>query len=74
MVLEAGELSKKRFSITLDDEDYERLRSLAYDHRPQLSIQYVAHYAIRQLLERIEDPQLALQLRDPLTDENAYGR
>lgn len=64
----------RRFSITLDEEDYERLRSLAYDHKPRLTMQYVAQYAIRQLLEKTADPQLALELRDPLTEEGTSGR
>ena len=67
-------MGKKRFSITLEAEDYERLRSLAYDHRPRLPMQYVAQYAIRQFLEGTEDPQLALELRDPLDHGGTDGR
>lgn len=72
--IEGWGLSKRRFTVSLDEEDYQRLRSLAYDHRPQLSMPYVVRYAIRELLKETEDPQLALQLRDPTDEEGNRGR
>ena len=63
------DLSKRRFSVSLEEDDYERVRALAKDHKPPLSINYVVEYAVRQFLDKAEDPQLALRLRDPLSDE-----
>lgn len=62
-------MSKKRFSVSLEEEDHERVRALAKDHKPELTMSYVVEYAVRQFLERAEDPQLALRLRNPLPDE-----
>lgn len=67
-------MSKHRLTVTLNEEDYERLRALAYDHRPGLSMGYVVQYALREFFDKNEDPQLALQLRDPKTDEGERGR
>ena len=59
-------MNRKRFSITLDLRDYERLRELARKHKPRLTFQYVCQYAIQSLLERADDPQFRLQFGDPL--------
>lgn len=60
-------MSKKRFSVSLEEEDHERVRALAKDHKPELSMNYVVEYAVREFLEKAENPQLALRLRDPLS-------
>lgn len=70
----SGEAELKRFTVSISEEDYERLRILAEDHRPPLSRGYVVRYAVRMLLDRAEDPQLSLQLGDPLTDEATDAR
>lgn len=56
----------KRFTVSLEVEDYERLRALAEGHRPRLTLQYVIQYAVHLLLERAEDPQFVLRLGDPV--------
>src|SRR5262245_33291824 len=56
----------KRFSISLADEDYSRLKSIAQTHRPKLTLQYLVNWSIHQLIERTDDPQLYLELGDPL--------
>jgi hypothetical protein len=53
----------KRFSVSLDLGDYERLVGIAEGHRPRLTLQYVVEYAILSFLEGAEDPQLDLRLQ-----------
>lgn len=67
-------MTKKRLTVSLEEEDYERLRTLAEGHRPPLSLGYVVRYAVRLLLERNQDPQLSLELGDPLTEEEDRDR
>lgn len=60
----AKALRQKRFTVSLDVEDYESLRAIADDHRPPLKLQYVVNVAVKNLLER----QAAKQLTFPLDD------
>lgn len=53
---------KKRFSVTLEEADYEALRALAEGHRPALSLQYVVNVAVKDLLEKHAARQLTLPL------------
>ena len=46
-----GRRKIKRFSITLDVDDYQALKKLAESHSPRLSLQYVVQYAIKRFLE-----------------------
>jgi hypothetical protein len=41
----------KRFSISLETEDYQKLRTLADHQKPRLSLQYLVQYAVQRLLE-----------------------
>ena len=52
----------KRFSVSLSGEDYSRLKALADNHSPPLSLQFVTEFAIKRLLDDMEDPQLELKL------------
>ena len=63
----SSHMPKKRYSVSLELDDYERIKKLAVGQKPKLSIQYLTEYAIRLLLERAEDPQFHLELRDPLS-------
>lgn len=63
----------KRFTITLDAQDYKRLVAIAEDHRPRLSLQYVVEYAIYSLLDQAQDPQFTHQLGNPLEGEKSNG-
>lgn len=53
---------KKRFSVSLDQGDYEALRALAEGHRPSLKLQYVVNVAVKSLLERHAAKQLIFPL------------
>jgi hypothetical protein len=57
----------KRFSVTLTEADYKRLKLIADGHRPKITLQYVVNYSIQKLLERAEDKQLYLELGNPLS-------
>jgi hypothetical protein len=56
----------KRFSISLSDQDYKRLRRLANAHRPPFSLQFIVNWSLQSVLDRAEDPQLLLELGNPL--------
>lgn len=56
----------KRFSISVDEQDYRRLRALAESSKPRLSLQYVINFAIQDFLRRADDPLLRLSLGNPL--------
>lgn len=43
---------QKRFTVSLDENDYEALTKLAEDHRPALTLKYVVNVAVKNLLER----------------------
>ena len=55
---------QKRFTVSLDANDYEALRAIANGHRPPLKLQYVVGVAIKNLLERHAVQQLAFPLDD----------
>ena len=56
----------KRFSISVEEQDYRQLKVLAESRKPRLSLQYVVNFAIQELLRRADDPQLRLALGNPL--------
>jgi hypothetical protein len=55
-----------RFSVSLGATDHSRLRSIARNHKPPLTLQYVASYAIQRFLKEADDPQLRLELGSPI--------
>jgi hypothetical protein len=59
----------KRFSVSLTPEDHAALEKIARKHKPPLSLQYVVNWAVQALLERAEDPQLYLDLANPLENK-----
>lgn len=63
----------KRFSVTLDVRDYRRLKALADEHRPPLTLQYVVNYAIQDLLARTADVK-SVDLGDPLQRDRPGAR
>ena len=65
--------SRKRFSVSLDAADYGKLRALAKQHKPPLTLQYVVNYAIQRLLREADDPQLRLKLGSPLAPRPGGG-
>lgn len=58
----------KRFTVTLDEEEYRMLSSLAHGHKPPLTLQYVVRFAIHELLEKADDPQSRPDLADPVSE------
>lgn len=65
---------RKRLTVSFDEGDYERLKELADNHRPRLTLQYVVEYSIQLLLERAQDPQFARRLGEPMPHEEIDGR
>jgi hypothetical protein len=51
---------QKTFSIRLPEDDYRKLKAIAEDRRPQLTVQYVVEYAVLRLLANAESGQLDL--------------
>ncbi len=41
---------KKRFSVSLEREDYDALRKIADAQKPPLSLQYVVSYALNEFI------------------------
>jgi len=64
----------RRFSVTLDEGDYERLRELAEKRRPALSLQYVTEYAVQLLLKLADEPDVAQTMGNPLAAVSAQRR
>ena len=59
----------KRFTVSVPIADYEKLQKIAKRHRPELKLQYLVNWSIQRLLDRAEDPQLYLDLGNPLEKE-----
>ena len=57
-----GNPGYRRFSVSLEREDYERLKELARSHKPPLTMQYLIRYAVYRLLKEQESGQLRLDL------------
>jgi hypothetical protein len=55
-------VSQKRFTVSLDNEDYASLRAIADGHRPPLKLQYVVNVALKNLIERHAARQLDFPL------------
>lgn len=55
---------QKRFTVSLDAEDYDALRAIADGHRPPLKLQYVVNVAVKNLLKRHAARQLTFPLDD----------
>jgi hypothetical protein len=52
--------SLKRFTVSLDADDYEALCALAQAHRPPLSLQYTVRLAVRRFLDEHEGRAITL--------------
>lgn len=51
----------RRFTVTLQAPDYDRLAKLAHEQEPPVSLRYVVECAVKQFLRRADDPQLRLE-------------
>jgi hypothetical protein len=56
----------KRFTVSLSEQDYKRLQAIASAHRPEFTLQYIVNWGIQGILARADDPQLMLELGNPL--------
>ena len=59
-------MKNKRFSVSISERDYKRLKRIADGHRPPFKLQYIVNWALQGVLDRAEDPQLLLELGNPL--------
>jgi hypothetical protein len=59
----------KRFSVSLSRADYAKLQKIAKTHRPEFTLQYLVNWSIQRLLEGAEDPQLYLDLGNPVNQK-----
>lgn len=57
--------SLKRFTVSLEAEDYEALCALARSQRPALSLQYMVRLAIRRFLDESEGRTITLAAANP---------
>lgn len=52
--------SQKRFTVSLDAQDYDALRARSQGQRPRLSVQYIVRLAIRCFLDEHEGRVITL--------------
>lgn len=57
--------AKRRFTVSLEERDYDTLRALGAAQRPPLKLQYMVELAVRNLLDQNDNDQLTLGLRRP---------
>lgn len=55
----------KRFTVSLDAQDYDALCALAQAQRPPLSLQYTVRLAIRRFLDEHEGQAITLVAANP---------
>ena len=60
----------KRFTVSLDADDYEALCTLAHEQRPPISLQYTVRLAIRRLLDECESHTITLVPTSPPARQN----
>lgn len=53
---------KKRFSVTLDEHDYNALKVIADSQKPPLSLQYVVSFALTKFITEHRSNQFELDL------------
>lgn len=56
---------KRRFTVSLEERDYDALRNLGAAQRPPLKLQYMVELAVRNLLDQHGNDQLTLGLKRP---------
>lgn len=57
-----AKIQQKRFTVSLDQAEYEALRELAESQKPPLNLQYLLRLAVRNLLEQHAAKQLSFPL------------
>lgn len=53
---------QKRFTVSLDEADYEAIKALGEAQKPPLKLQYVIGVAVRRLLDAHASKQLSFPL------------
>jgi len=66
LMVEDDQHKKIRFSVSLDNDIYFKLKEVGETQSPKLTLQYLVNYAILNFLDNTENPQLTLGLEDPL--------
>lgn len=61
----AGSKHQKRFTVSLDEADYDALIDLGQAVNPPLNLQYLLRLSVRNLLEQYSSEQLSLPLDRP---------
>ena len=59
----------KRLTISVDDDDYQKLKSIAKQRKPKLSMQYVVEYAIQEFLSKADDARLTPRVGNPIQNQ-----
>jgi hypothetical protein len=54
---------QKRFTVSIDQADYDALVALAGSVKPPLNLQYLVRLSVRNLLDQHEAQQLSFPLR-----------
>lgn len=56
-------VQKKRFSVTLDVDDYDALKSIAKNQKPPMSLQYVVAFALSGFIASQKMRQIELNFK-----------
>ena len=54
--------NKRRFSVTLDEQDYILLKDIADSQKPTLSLQYIVAFALTEFISKQQSSQFELDL------------
>ena len=65
VVSKRARTARRRFTVTLDADMYDRLKTLVESHEPPLTFSYGVRYAVNLLLETADDPQAVFSFADP---------
>jgi hypothetical protein len=55
---------KKRFTVSLEPDQYDALKRIAETHKPPLTLQYITRLAVQRLIDENEEGQLTLVLEE----------
>jgi hypothetical protein len=57
-------VQKKRFTVSLEANQYDALNRIAQTHKPPLTLQYVTRLAVQRLIDEYDQGQLNLVLEE----------
>jgi hypothetical protein len=64
--------STHRFSVTLSAKDFRRLKRMADEQDPPLSLRYVVELAVKRFLKRPGDQSLVMKFGGTARDGNGH--